>query len=164
MVKTIVIIILAVLVLAVSGLLIWQDRRIQMLNKNISFLETLKLTGFPVITFENNGVVINMILDTGSSASIIDATLLSNLKHEVLEADTHIFGLSGTTKDGTYAKVPLTYKSKTYTINMAVIDMSDTFSKMKEHFGLSIHGILGTDFFSKYKYVLDFDKMVAYSK
>ena len=135
-----------------------------MLNRNISFLETLKLTGFPVITFENNGIIINMILDTGSSVSIIDSTLLESLKYQPLEADTHIFGLAGTTKDGQYANVPLTYKNRTYSIDMAVINMSDTFNKMKEHFGLSIHGILGTDFFSKYKYILDFDKMVAYNK
>ena len=36
-------------------------------------------------------------------------------------------------------------------------------STMKKEYGVTIHGLLGTGFFQKYKYVLDFNEMVAYS-
>ena len=42
--------------------------------------------------------------------------------------------------------------------------MSEAFKKIKDGNGATIHGLIGNSFMQKYKYVLDFDEMVAYSK
>jgi hypothetical protein len=43
-------------------------------------------------------------------------------------------------------------------------DISQTLIALKEEYGVTVHGLLGTGFFTKYKYILDFNEMIAYSK
>ena len=45
-----------------------------------------------------------------------------------------------------------------------ISDLDKPFNNIKKESGVTIHGILGNNFFKKYKYVLDFDKLIAYSK
>ena len=42
--------------------------------------------------------------------------------------------------------------------------MKEAFGNIKKETGVTIHGILGSDFFTRYKYVLDFDKLIFYKK
>lgn len=42
--------------------------------------------------------------------------------------------------------------------------MSGAFAQLKSMYGIQIHGILGTSFFQKYRYVLDFAELTAYQK
>jgi hypothetical protein len=47
--------------------------------------------------------------------------------------------------------------------NFIVRDMADAFNEVKSNSGVTIHGILGSDFFQKYKYVINFNELVAYN-
>ena len=51
-----------------------------------------------------------------------------------------------------------------YTGNFQVVDMTAAFDSVKAETGVTIVGILGNDFFQNYKYVLDYNTMIAYSK
>ena len=42
--------------------------------------------------------------------------------------------------------------------------MNTVFTSIKNETGVTLHGLIGNSFMQKYKYVLDFDEMVAYSK
>lgn len=129
----------------------------------MSFRESLNLTGFPIISFENNERWVNLLLDTGSNHSIINTNTLRDLVYTNLNGKSHVFGLNGEDQEGGYIVLPLQFKKKTYEMDCLSINMEPTFRKMKEQFGVTVHGILGTDFFEKYKYVLDFNEMVAYN-
>lgn len=146
------------------GILLIRKRHKYLEHKNMSFMESLKLTGFPIISFENNKRFINLLLDTGSNNSIINTNTLKDLIYENLEGNSQVFGLNGEDQKGGYVSLPLGYKGKTYYMECLSINMEPTFTKMKQQFGVTIHGILGTDFFERYKYVLDFNEMIAYSK
>ena len=56
------------------------------------------------------------------------------------------------------------WKDLTFKYNFQVVDLSPTFNTIKEQTGVIIHGILGSCFFREYKYILDFNNLVAYSK
>ena len=51
-----------------------------------------------------------------------------------------------------------------YTCEYVIADMSAPFNDIKRETGVTLHGIIGTKFFAKYNYVIDFEKLVAYSK
>ena len=158
--------IISVAVLILGGYFAYiliSEKQNKLEHKNMSFMESLKLTGFPIISFENNDKFINLLLDTGSNNSIINTNTLEDLIYTELPGNTAIYGLNGEDQPGGYIELPLKYKDKTYYMNCLSVDMERTFKKMKQHFGVTVHGILGTDFFDKYKYVLDFNEMVAYS-
>ena len=119
-----------------------EHERQELAKKNMSFIESINLTGLPIITFHNNGHPINMVLDTGSNVCIINSNILQDLKYEIGEEHTGVMGLNGEAE---------------------ATDIGDMVSAMKKEYGVTIHGLLGTGFFQKYKYILDFNSMVAYS-
>lgn len=140
-----------------------KHERQELARKNMSFIESINLTGLPIITFHNNGHPINMVLDTGSNVCIINSNILSDLKYEIGEEHTGVMGLNGEAEGGNTVFLPLTYKDWEFDFECWATDIGDMVSTMKKEYGVTIHGLLGTGFFQKYKYVLDFNEMVAYS-
>ena len=139
-----------------------RERR-ELAKKNMSFLESINLTGLPIITFHNNDQVVNMVLDTGSNVCLINKSTLPSLKYEIGEVHTNIIGLSGKADDGDTVILPLTYKDWEFDFECWATDLDDMIASLKSEYGVTIHGLLGTGFFQKYKYIIDFNEMVAYS-
>lgn len=136
----------------------------EILKKNMSFMESLHLTGLPIICFTSNGQRLNMVLDTGSNVCIIDSNILGGLKYKVIESDTDgIVGVGGAMGSGESVALELNYKEMLFKVECCVNDLTEAASTIKQQYGVTIHGILGTEFFMDYRYVIDFNEMVAYS-
>ena len=133
------------------------------MNK-ISFKEALDLADLPVITLRQGEKKVNLLLDTGSTESIIIPSMLNNLEHEDIGKKGTIFGMEGNRIDTRYVKMDLMYNYITYSEDFQVVDMSNAFNSIKQSTGVTIHGILGNSFFEKYGYVIDFQELVAYGK
>lgn len=161
------IVLFALLAIAVLWVILKEAQREherQMLaKKNMSFIESINLTGLPIITFHNNGHAVNMVLDTGSNVCIINKSMLTDLKYEVGEQHVGVIGLNGEAEGGDTVVLSLTYKDWEFDFECWATDLSEMVSSMKKEYGVTVHGLLGTGFFQKYKYVLDFNEMVAYS-
>lgn len=132
-------------------------------HANMSFVETMNLTGLPIATFEYEGKKYNFILDTGSNCSIIDARYANEMHYQEVKDSHRVYGLSAISKEGGYGIFHLQYKGKDYDVECDILDMKTTFDKMKECYGVTLHGVLGSDFLHTYRYVLDFNELVAYS-
>lgn len=130
----------------------------------MSFKESMDLTDLPVITFYNGGNKYNFLLDTGANLSIIDASILSSLYYEELPYVGNVFGMEGIKVEVPYVRILLEYKGKYYEESFQVLDMSTAFGHVKAESGVTISGVLGNKFFKTYKYILDFDSLIAYSK
>jgi hypothetical protein len=133
------------------------------MNK-ISFKEALDLADLPIITLRQGDKKINLLLDTGSTKSVILPSAIENLEYEDTGEVGTIYGMEGNTIDTKYIKMDLMYNYITYSENFQVVDMSNAFNSIKQSTGVSIHGILGNSFFEKYGYVIDFQELVAYGK
>lgn len=130
----------------------------------ISFKEIIDLTGFPIITFWQKGRKLHFLLDTGSNDNIIDSDILKKLDHEMLEEERVLSGLDGIENKAKTCNLTLSYKSQEYPFTYLVNDMAPAFSTFKKEHHIQLAGIIGVKFFQKYKYVLDFADMIAYSK
>ena len=133
------------------------------INK-ISFKEALDLADLPVITLRQGNNKINLLLDTGSTESIIIPSVIEHLEYEDTGKSGTIFGMEGREFDTRYVNMYLMYNYITYNENFQVVDMSNAFNSVKQSTGVTIHGILGNSFFEKYGYVIDFQEFVAYGK
>lgn len=131
-------------------------------NSTISFKETLDLTDLPIITFNNNDIKINMLLDTGSSISLIDSSIIDKLIYTKIEGITTMFGVGGEGSPGENCIMEISHKKEVYKNIFVISDLSGPFNTIKSESGVNLHGILGNDFFEKYKYVLDFKDYTAY--
>ena len=53
---------------------------------------------------------------------------------------------------------------RNYSEDFQVLDIQNAIDQVKSESGVNMIGILGSEFFRKYKYILDFNELVAYSK
>lgn len=134
-------------------------------NKDyMSFRESLALSDLPVITFFQNGVKLNFLFDTGANISIINKSMLGSLAYKETNRISKISGIGGGLSDIPIVDIEFEYKNNTFVDGFQVVDMSNTFSAIKKSTGVTVHGMIGNAFMQRYKYILDFDEMIAYSK
>ena len=60
--------------------------------------------------------------------------------------------------------IPFEYKRTSFKESFAVLDLTESFAQIKEENGVTLHGILGNTFFTKYGYILDFKELKFYTK
>lgn len=129
----------------------------------MSFRETMDLTGLPIVTFRQGENKFNFVLDTGAYSSIIDSRVLDKLQYTELEGKSIGYGIDGKEHHMDIVGIVLTYKDKDYSDAFRVLDMTASFDALKRDYGVTVHGLLSSAFFERYKYVLNYNELVAYS-
>lgn len=131
-------------------------------SSEISFREAMDLAELPVITFYNGDKKINFLLDTGSNISYLNESIVSSLVTESTGEESNIIGIEGNKVNCKICKMIIRRKNQEFEEEFSIADLNKAFSIVKKESGVQIHGILGSRFFEKYKYVLDFKDYVAY--
>ena len=96
--------------------------------------------------------------------SAINKSVLCNIEHSLLSNSISYVGINGIDGYGNTCNIKVKYKDNEFEDEFAIIDLDDAFNSIKNSTGVQIHGILGTKFFEKYKYVLDFSNLTVYRK
>ena len=162
MILEILIIILVTIVVALTINFI-EDRKYN--KTKMSFKESIDLTGLPIVTFYQENKKFNFLLDTGANLSVINKGALKIVKYNKLEnSNNTVTGIDGKPIPADSISLNLTYNNVNYEEKFQVVDMKEAFKTIKKESGVSLIGILGSEFFQKNKYVLDFAKLIAYSK
>lgn len=131
-------------------------------SSEISFREAMDLVELPVITFYNGDKKINFLLDTGSNISYLNESIVSSLVTELTGEESNIIGIEGNKVNCKICKMIIRRKNQEFEEEFSIADLDKAFSIVKKESGVQIHGILGSRFFEKYKYVLDFKDYIAY--
>ena len=76
----------------------------------------------------------------------------------------NIMGMEGNIVNNKFCSMNVTYKNQQFVSDFCITDLTQAFDNVKKESGVQIHGILGSLFFQKYKYILDFGSLIAYSK
>lgn len=129
----------------------------------MSFKETLDLTELPIVTFKQGDKKLNFLLDTGATNSIINKSIIDELKHIPAKYVDTIYGADGNKEYVDVVEMDITYRDKPFKDMFYVYNLDAAFGNMKSKYGVNLHGIIGSSFFQKYKFMIDFDELVAYS-
>ena len=136
-----------------------------MFNKtSMPFKESLDLTGLPIVTFMSNGKNLHFLLDTGSNMSFINSSLIDELNAERINSESSTLGAEGVELQTLHYRIPIEYKNNRYNEIFGALDLNTTFNSIEEDTGIKLHGILGSKFFKKYRYIIDFNELIAYRK
>ena len=130
----------------------------------MSFRESLDLADLPIVTFKQGENKLNFILDTGANKSVINKEDALTLKAEDLDTASKVIGIDGHVSHAPIKNIKFNYKNKQFEEEFQVLDISKTVKAYRTKKGVTIHGLIGNNFMQKYKYVLDFKEMIAYSK
>lgn len=133
-------------------------------DSKISFRESMDLTELPVVTFCNGDKKLNFLLDTGSNVSHINSSVIHLLDHTKTDQKTDTIGMEGNKVSNDICKMTVYYRNQRFEEDFIISDLNDAFDIIKQEDGVQIHGILGSKFFEKYRYVLDFSELIAYIK
>lgn len=155
---------MVILVLAVAFIANTIDDMRKKNNSKISFKEAMDLVELPVVTFYNGDKKLNFLLDTGSNVSYINSSIIPLLDHEKTDKEMNTIGIEGNKVSNQFCKMSVTYKNQVFEEEFGIADLDEAFSVVKQESGVQIHGILGSKFFERYKYVLDFKELIAYIK
>lgn len=130
----------------------------------IPFKESVDLVGLPIVTFTNNGEKLHFLLDTGSDDSYIVPSILDKLVIlEKKEMKTPVITGGGNSESPGYVVLNISYKDYVFTNAFKINAMEDAFEDAFGSRGVVVHGILGSIFFNKYNYMLDFKELQATS-
>lgn len=151
-----------ILVLVVAFIANTIDNMRKKNNSKISFKEAMDLVELPVVTFYNGDKKLNFLLDTGSNVSYINSSIIPLLDHEKTDKEMNTIGIEGNKVSNQFCKMSVTYKNQVFEEEFSIADLDEAFSVVKQESGVQIHGILGSKFFERYKYVLDFKELIAY--
>lgn len=155
-------ILLVVIVVAMTINAIEDNRKKN--ESKISFRESMDLTELPVVTFYNGDKKLNFLLDTGSNVSHINSSVIHLLDHTKTDQKTDTIGMEGNKVSNDICKMTVYYRNQRFEEDFIISDLNDAFNIIKQEDGVQIHGILGSKFFEKYKYILDFSELIAYIK
>lgn len=149
------------IILAGIGAYIWYAAACK--DKDVmSFRQSIELCDLPIVTFYIGDSKYNFILDTGSVNSHIDERIVKsrNIKVNYTNENIEIWGAGGKGESNKLGIISIYYNNKEFkelfTINTQI---GQSFDMLKETKGIRIHGLLGSKFFNRYKYILDFNKM-----
>lgn len=130
-----------------------------------NFSKLLKKTKFPVISFTNNNITLNFIIDTGAEISCIDSRILTNLKYNNVKEMAKCAGLDGAVLDLDRNEMTLKdANGREYFLDFYARDFSDAFDQLNASIGITLCGLIGNDFLQKYKSIIDFEQMIIYLK
>ena len=143
----------------------WYANRKPTKKVPIPFKESMDLLNVPVVTFINNGCKLHFLLDTGGDYSYIDQSVLPVLTiKEVSNNGIRVATANGSMQSSGMATLDISYMEHTFTETFVVSDLKDSFEATFGSYGITVHGVLGSGFFTKYKYELNFENFTAYSK
>lgn len=158
-------IVLTLIIIVIIACIVNTIEEITKKNKSkISFKESMDLVELPIITFYNENKKLNFLLDTGSNVSYINNSILPSINHKMLDKQSSTFGVEGNKTTNNFCSMTIFYKEQLFNEEFSISDLDNAFNIVKQENGVQLHGILGSKFFERYKYVLDFKDLIAYIK
>ena len=114
-------------------------------------------TKLPIILVEIEDKYLCFILDTGSTCSLIDSSVVEYFK-DIVEpvGDYCISGIEGTKHKGDMITLPFNFEGQVYKPRFCVRPLLDAFKSIEDESGIQVHGLLGTDFLLENQWIVDF--------
>ena len=131
-------------------------------TSTISFKEGLDLTELPIATFNCGNKKLHFLLDTGSSISYINQDVLPKIEYTTTGNASRVVGMEGNAAEINHYLIKIEYKDNTFEEEFGAANLTSAFQAISKENGVELHGILGSKFFEKYKYILDFKELTAY--
>ena len=114
-------------------------------------------TKLPIILVEIEDKYLCFILDTGSTCSLIDSSVVEYFK-DIVEpvGDYCISGIEGTKHKVDIITLPFNFEGQAYKPKFCVRPLLDAFKSIEDESGIQVHGLLGTDFLLENQWIVDF--------
>lgn len=125
------------------------------INKHTYEFQHFNRVDIPYITIDIQGNLLNMIVDTGCGISIIRKDVLSELEYETSPRNLSLAALTSDSLSSNTVSIPFNIGKKEFTEDFVVYPETDL-ANFQSQYGITMHGLLGTEFFKATKCQIDF--------
>lgn len=127
---------------------------------SISIANSIQCVGLPIIVTSIKPHL-NFLVDTGASHNVIFSFVYEGLPDffTELETERNTFGIDGNMVMCQEVKADITFGEKPSETIFSIVDADEAVRHLQEQNGFQLHGILGVDFLTKNKWIIDFDKL-----
>ena len=133
------------------------------MENRCSIIYGLEHTRLPLIPVEVKDKYLSFILDTGSTCSLIDSTVVEYFKDIVDPVgDYYVSGIEGNKHKVDMITLPFTFEGQVYKPMFCVKPLLDTFKGIEDESGIQAHGLLGTDFLLENLWIIDFKEHIIH--
>lgn len=161
---TITIVLVALWLIAITIVIYKKNRERNEYNTTISFKETLDLVEVPVATFkfkDNNDKLFKMsfVIDTGASTSFISKDSIDKVGEkykDFFEFKEEICSATNSMSGSDAYSVTFFYDNSVFITNFTVMDIDSVINYVKREYGITISGVIGSEFFNKESADIDF--------
>lgn len=115
------------------------------------------IVDIPYITIDIQGVPMNMIVDSGGAVSIITASALEGIAYEKCQRQVSLNAITGESIPSAMVTIPISIGNHEVIGDFIVHD-TDDFANFGSMYGITIHGLLGNEFFEKTGCRIDYRK------
>lgn len=120
--------------------------------------------GMPIVTVEVNGRQLNMLLDSGALSNMIDEKCFEELNAieplDKTQEKNELFGAGGVFETSFTTQVNIKLGNRQFDTPFIVFK-ANVFDRVRENFGVELHGILGHEFLVNNQPILDFSKSMV---
>lgn len=120
--------------------------------------------GMPIVTVEVNGRQLNMLLDSGALNNMLDEKCFEELNAieslDKTQQTNELFGAGGGFETSFTTHVNIKLGNKQFDTPFIVFK-ANVFDRVRENFGVELHGILGHEFLVNNQPILDFSKSMV---
>ena len=127
-----------------------------------SFEDTMGVHKIPIVSFEHNGKIVNFVIDSGASHSVINVSSIDEFQYKLLESAGGVYGIDGKMVQTRLASIELTKNGHVFQDIFQVLPVPGL-DKIKEKENLEVHGILGSQFLKKYQFLINYKHLRAYT-
>lgn len=115
-------------------------------------------TDIPYITINVQDKPLNMIVDTGCGLSLIHKKVVDTLKVEKSPRKISISALTDDSLSPEVVVIPITIDDTEVKEDFGIYNGPEDMANFQSLYGITIHGILGTEFFEKTNCRIDYKK------
>lgn len=123
-------------------------------NSQVHFFQTIK-SDIPYIVIDIQGHSMNMLVDSGAGISLITESALSVLSYEDSVRSITLQGIVNESTPPDVVTVPISIKGREIKEDFVKVPVDD-FAGFGRKYGISIHGLLGNEFFENTGCVIDY--------
>ena len=129
-------------------------------KKEVYEFQDWEKTDMPYITINVQDNKLNMIADSAASVCIIQKEALKRLHYIDSSRKVNLTALDDEGVTSNVVSIPFNVNGKEINIDFVVYD-SDNIAGFSQKHGVTIHGLLGVEFFRKTKGNVDFNKQTV---
>lgn len=129
----------------------------------LPFTDTMRRIKLPIVSLTNNGQTFKFLIDTGATLSVVDSKVLNKLDYSKLNIKGNAYGIDGNIVNVDYVIMALSHDNTEFVEEFQVMRL-DAFDNLRKTDNIDLAGILGGAFLKRYNFVVDYKKLIAYTK